>query len=127
MANQANLYELSGGGIQVSYSTSSITGQPLFNYHDGSQVKNFSGNEIQTVESVLGNLVTVFLIRTVDSGSTTFTLLIPSVNLPPSNSAPIATQGITTLHKFSIVGPHNGQREFYTVQPLQGTASFVVF
>jgi hypothetical protein len=127
MANQPNLYQLSGGGIQVTYSTSSITGKPLFNYHDGSQAKNFSGDEIQTAETVLGNLVTVFLIRTVDSGSTTFTLLIPSVNLPPSNSAPIVTDGITTLHKFSIVGPHNGQREFYTVQPLDGTASFVAF
>ena len=126
MAN-ANLYQLSGGGIQVTYSTTSITGRPLFNYHDGLVVKSFSGDEIQTTETVLGNLVTVFLIRTIDSGSTTCTLLIPAVNLPATNTTQISTEGITTLHKFSIVGPHTGQREFYTVQALQGTASFVVF
>jgi hypothetical protein len=127
MANQPNLYHLSGKGIQVTYSTTSISGKPLFNYHEGAVVKNFSGDEIQTAETILGNLVTVFIVRTVDTGSTTFTLLIPSINLPASNSAHIATEGITTLHKFSIVGPHTGQREFYTVHPLQGTASFVQF
>ena len=114
MANQPNLYQLSGKGIQVTYSTTSISGKPLFNYHEGSVVKNFSGDEIQTAETILGNLVTVFIIRTVNSGSTTFTLLIPSVNLPASNSAHIATEGITTLHKFSIVGPaHRPARVLY--------------
>ena len=127
MANQANFFQLHGGGIQVTYSTTSITGKPQLNFHHGFLVKNFSGDEIQTAETILGNLVTVFLVRTVDAGSTTFTLLIPAVNLPASNSVHIATEGITTQHKFSIVGPHTGQREFYSVQPLQGTASFVVF
>ena len=127
MANQANSYQLHGGGIQVSYSSTSISGKPLLNFHHGILVKNFSGDEIQTAESILGNLVTVFLVRTVDAGLTTFTLLIPAVNLPASNSVHIATEGITTQHKFSIVGPHTGQREFYSVQALQGTASFVAF
>jgi len=44
---------------------------------------------------VLGRLVTVFLVRTVDTGSTTFTLLVPNVNLPPSNFSNITTEGIT--------------------------------
>jgi hypothetical protein len=127
MANQPNLYELSGNNLHVTYSTTSITGKPLFHYHDGFQVKNFSGNEIQVAETVLGNLVTVFLIRTIDSGSTTFTLLVPAVHLPPSNVAGIKTEGITTLHKFAIVNPPQGQTELYTVQRLQGTARFVVF
>jgi hypothetical protein len=81
MADQPNLFELSGNGIHVTYTTTSLQGKPLFNYHDAFQVKNFSGDEIQTAETVLGILVTVFLIRTSDSGSTTFTLLVPSVNL----------------------------------------------
>ena len=125
MANQPNLFELSGNGIHVTYSTTSLTGRPLFNYHDAFQVKNFSGDEIQTAETILGKLVTVFLIRTVDSGSTTFTLLVPSVNLPSSNSANIITEGITTLHKFRIP-PLQGQTELYNVHRLHGTASFVL-
>jgi hypothetical protein len=127
MANQANLYELSGGGINVTYSTTSITGKPLFNYHDGVQARNFSGDEIQTVATILGTLVSVFLIRTIDSGSTSFTVLIPAIHLPPTNVANVSTEGVTTLHKFSIVKPPLGQIELYTFHRLHGTARFVEF
>jgi hypothetical protein len=127
MANQPTLYELSGNGIHVTYATSSLQGQPQFNYHDAFQARNFTGNQIQTADTVLGRLVTVFLVQTVDSGSTTFTLLVPSVNLPPSKVSNITTEGITTLHKFAIVKPPQGQTELYTVHKLHGTARFVEF
>jgi hypothetical protein len=126
MANQPNLYQVSGGGIHVTYSTTSLQGQPHFNYHDAVQSKNFTGNQIQTADTILGKLVTVFLHQTVDSGSTTFTLLVPHVNLPASNVANISTEGITTVHRFSIF-QLPGQTESYTVHPLHGTASFVMF
>src|SRR5665647_580010 len=113
MANQPKMYQVSGAGIHVTYSTTSLQGQPLFNYHDAFQVKNFTGNQIQTVDSILGKLVTVYLHQTIDAGSTTFTLLVPHVNLPAaSNVANITTEGITTLHKFSII-PIQGQTELY--------------
>ena len=127
MANQPNLYELSGRGINVTYSSSSISGKPLFNYHDNFQVRSFSGDETQVVDGIIGKLVSVFLIRTVDGGSTSFTLVVPSVTLPQSNVANIVTEGITTLHKFSIIGPPQGQTELYTFHKLHGTARFVVF
>jgi hypothetical protein len=66
--------------------------------------------QIETADTVLGWLVTVFLIQTIDSGST-ITLLVPTVNLPPSKVANIATEGIMTLHKFAIVKPPLGQSE----------------
>ena len=124
---QPNLYELSGNGIHVTYSTTSITGKPLFNYHDAFQTRNFSGDEIQTVDTILGQLVSVFLIRTIDGGSTSFTVLIPAIHLPPTNVANVSTEGVTTLHKFSIVNPPLGQTELYTFHPLHGTARFVKF
>ena len=127
MAKQPTLYELSGNGIQVTYTTSSLTGQPQFYYHDASQAKSFSGTQIQAVDTIIGKLVTVFLVQTVDGGNTTFTLVVPNVNLPPSNFATISTEGITTLHKFSIFKPPLGQTETYTFHPLTGTASFVEF
>jgi hypothetical protein len=62
-----------------------------------------------------------------DSGSTTFTLLLPIVNLPAPPALPVAvpvtTEGITTLHRFStVLAAQHGQQEFYTMTPLQGTA-----
>jgi hypothetical protein len=71
--------------------------------------------------------VTVFLRRTVDTGSTTFTLVIPRVNLRFSHSAHIATLGVTAVHKFSIIGPPNGQADFYHSHSLSGDAALVVF
>jgi hypothetical protein len=39
---------------------------------------------------------------TVDTGSTTFSLLVPRVNLVGEQSVPIQTEGIITVHGFSI-------------------------
>jgi len=128
LVKQANLYELSGGGIHITYSTTSFGGFPIFTYQDSSQSKQFSGNQIRTVQTEIGTLVTVTTFLTVDSGSTTFTVLIPTVNLRSSDSVAIWTDGIATVHRFLVVGPPlQGQTEIYTVYPLSGTASFVVF
>ncbi len=72
--------------------------------------------------------MTVTLCMTVDTGSTTFTLLVPTINLGPSNQSLIDTVGITTIHRFSIVPAFNqGQIELYKITPLTGIASFVQF
>jgi hypothetical protein len=129
MAQQPNTFELSGHGIQISYSTTSFSGKPLFTYHNHNQIKQFSGDEIQTETTVLGTLVTVTIFLTPDRGSTTFTLLVPKINLNPPGftTAHVTTEGITTLHKLAVVGPQpQGQTEFYTVHELRGTATIVV-
>jgi hypothetical protein len=72
--------------------------------------------------------VTVTICTTVDRGNTTFTLLVPTVNPGPSKQVPIDAEGITTIHRFSIVPAFDqGQVELYRVTPLTGTASFVDF
>jgi hypothetical protein len=121
-----NLFELAGDGISVSYASTSFGGKPLLSYHDQFQSKSFIGDQIRTVETEIGTLVTVTVFITVDAGSTSFSILIPNVNLRSSDSAQISTYGITTLHRFSIFGPPQGQSEFYTAHQLSGTASFVV-
>jgi hypothetical protein len=122
---QLNLYELSGDGIQVTYATTSFQGKPLFTYHDAFQFKSASGDEIRTLETDIGTLVTIVLHLTIDRGSTTFSLLLPRVNLPASNIVNITAEGITTLQRFSIPPPQ-GQTQSYTVRSLQGMASSVV-
>jgi hypothetical protein len=125
-----DLYQLSGGGISVTYCPIHAGGLSHFTYHDPRQTQNFIGNQIRTVEVPdLGTVVSVTLAITVDSGSTTFSVLLPTVNLPnqPGASVFIRTAGITTLHRLSIVpGLNFGQQEIYTVTPLTGTASLVL-
>ena len=125
MANQPTLYELSGDGIYISYATTSFGGKPLFTYHDAFQFKSVSGDAIARLETDIGTLVTIVIHMTTDRGSTTFSLLLPHVNLPPSHLQNITAEGITTLQRFSVPAPQ-GQTQFYTVHSLHGTASFVV-
>jgi hypothetical protein len=125
---QPNLYELSGEGIHITYSTTSFAGPPLFTYQDAFQSKQFMGDQIRIVETEIGTLVTVTIFLTVDTGSTTFSVLIPHVNLRSADSVSISTDGVATVHRLRIVGPPlQGQTESYTVYALTGTASFVLF
>jgi len=126
--NQPNLYQLSGDNIQITYSTTGIDGKANFTYQDQNQTLAFSGDEVRSVETDLGAIVTITIRQTVDMGSTTFSLILPRVNLIGEQSLLIRTDGITTLHKFSIVPTLNrGQLDFYTVTRLEGAASHVFF
>ena len=124
----ANMFSLAGGGLHVSYSTRGIDGKPHFSYQDPSRSLSFTGDEIRTTEGDLATVVSVTIVRTVDAGSTSFSLLVPHVNVAPFGNISIRTDGITTHHAFSIVPALNrGQRDFYCVTALHGTASNVVF
>jgi hypothetical protein len=124
--NDPNVFVLAGDGLHVSYSTARQVGGPQFHYQDAGQNTVFQGEQIRTAESELGTLVTVVIQMTVDRGSTTFTLLLPRVVLRDPQSAPISTLGITTMHTRPVVGPVQGQTDFYTTQQLQGTATFIL-
>ena len=104
----------------VFYST---TGPGLFHYLDIHGPKTFTGPQIRVVPVPdLGTLVSVTLNATLPIAETTFTVLLPALLLDPPifPVAPVHTEGITTLHHLF---PPFGQKEFYTVTPLNGAAS----
>ena len=131
---QPNLYQLSSGHVHVSYLTHSgpatpqfPQGPPHFTYQDASQTLSFSGSDVEVVQTELGQIVSVRIRLTVDSGSTTFSVLVPRVNLVPGQPAPVHTEGITAIHRLSLVpGLNQGQQDQYSVTPLHGTASDVI-
>lgn len=124
----ANAFDLQGKQLHVTYSSSGIDGKAHFNYQDPHQTLSFRGDEIRVVETEIGTLVSVFISRTVDRGSTTFSILIPTINLDATRTAPVATRGITTIHKFSNIPAFNsGQTEIYSTVILRGVARAVVF
>lgn len=123
-----NLFQLSGNSVHVNYSTSGIDGKPHFHYQDSQHNLNFAGNEIRTVACDLGAVVSVTIQGSIDSGSTTFSVLIPRSNLNVGEIGHLRTDGVMTIHRFSIVPALNhGQLDHYTVTPLNGTARSVVF
>jgi len=111
----------------VSLALSGIDGKPHFSYQDAHQSLSFSGDEITLEETALDTLATVTLVRTVDVGDTTFTLLVPRVNLLGSASHVIYTVGITTTHRTTIAGLGHGQLTTYHVTELCGSAAQVQF
>ena len=124
----ANLFQLSGGGRHVTIALNGVDGKPHFSYQDAHQTLTFKGDEIRLLDSDLGQIASVSIRRTVDSGSTSFSVLLPRVNVPGEQVVPVRTEGITTVHRFSVVPAFNtGQLDTYTVTSLNGTASHVFF
>jgi hypothetical protein len=131
--SEPNLFSLQGVGpkykdVQISYSTSSITGQPLFNYKDSRGTHGYKGDEIRTQETEMGTMVTVTLESVPDLRVTTLTLLVPAINLDGS-AREFKTIAIRTTSKTTIGGPRfaKGVLQFYEVIDLKGTANSVVF
>lgn len=125
---QANMFELSGDYIQVTYSSSSFTGDPLFSYRDPSTNVQFSGNDIRSESTEIGELLTVTLEQISDLRTVTFTLVLPVVNLLPKSAGTcIQVPGITTTTHTSIAGPVLGPEKTYSQVTLSGTAQAVIF
>jgi hypothetical protein len=124
--NAPTTYELSGDGLHVAYTTSGPDGQPHLVYTRGDQTLSFDGDaQIRTTTAGdVGTLVSVTIRRTIDSGSSSFTLIVPRVMLAGSETeTTIDTVGITTLHRFSVVRKMmHGQLDTYSPAALTGTA-----
>lgn len=123
--HKANLFHLATDALHITYSTTSLMGQPQFNYHDAEQSHAFRGDEIRTQRGELGTLLSVSLKTSVDASATVLTLILPDIQLvghQPSSSQTIAIviQCLGTL-------PGEGPRQTYEVLDLQGTAQFVLF
>ena len=128
-SQQANTFSLSGGYIHVDFSTTSFNGQPRLIYQDPVRNLSFAGSDIRRVDVPdIGSIVSVTLDITVDVGSTTFSVFIPNVIVPgPGGSAPVTTEGVTTIHRTPFVPQLPGQREVYSVVQLAGVASHLEF
>jgi hypothetical protein len=125
MAQQTtpNQYDLQGAGVSISYSTSGLAGKPQLNIKKGRQVLNFSGDEIGTLDTSIGALITVTIVKTVDRGFTSFSFLLPTMELPTASAKQaFSTIGITTVHKTTIAGPVKGAQQTYKSVELRGTA-----
>ena len=125
--SEPNLYELSGDTIQITYSTTSLNGQPQCNYTDDQTAITFTSNQIRTQESELGTLVSISLQTTIDTGDTDIilTLFLPPISLAEQAEQDFFTLAILTT-RFTIP-PHTGAHLTYRPLNLQGIALFMEF
>lgn len=135
--NEPNQFILQGIGpkyedVQISYSTTSITGKPIFSYKDSKDSYSFTGDEIRTQQirtqqMAKSKTVAVTLESIPDLHVTTLTLLIPAINFD-SSAKEFKTVAIRTTSKTTIAGESvvKGAVKSYEVICLKGTASYVV-
>jgi len=131
MANiQPNRFVLhsSDGKTKVDYETTSFVGQPTFNLtQGGGPIRHFAGSQIRTVNTEIGTLVSVTTLLTVDTGSTSFSVLIPAITLTSvSDHKSFNTEAIVTTHTGPNSVPVTGVHETYHFIPMKGEANFVL-
>jgi hypothetical protein len=126
-----NQYHLAGHGLTISYFPEGRgpigpAGATKLIYQDAHQTLSFPGDQVREVDVPdLGTLLSVTIVRTVDIGSTSFTLLLPAVQVPDTIGASVhvQTEGITTTHRIfaGLIG--HAQAESYAVTKLSGMAT----
>ncbi|SJM90030.1 conserved hypothetical protein [Crenothrix polyspora] len=123
MPSPANVFNLNSSHIHVSYATGALGSKAGLTYHDAHQTLQFNEQDIRKVTTDLGDELTVTLHRTEDVGSTTFTLIIPTVALEVNQHINVHTIGITSMHQRPFAPVWHGQLDSYIVVKLHGTAS----
>jgi hypothetical protein len=126
---RANLFELGGGSIHVTFSSTSVLGGPILSYRDPQRSLSFQGEDIASEETPLGELITVTLEAIADARTVTFTLILPIVTvMSQSAGTQIRVPGVTTtdLTTRTTTGPQLGPQKLYEVVNLQGTAQSIV-
>ena len=124
---EPNLWELTCGDRQVTYSTSSFAGPPQFTYTDPDGQRTFSGDEIQSLDTALGTEVTVTLETVPDLHTITLTVVLPGVRMARGEEVPVNTFGVLTTTGTTIAGPPPGVGQTYDVLTLEGVAKLVDF
>src|SRR5215468_1867125 len=120
MANiQPNRYVLQreNGFDKVDYETSSFIGQPTLVLTLGSPTspaRQFTGSQIRTVATEIGTLVTVTTNMTIDTGATSFSVLIPAITLTSiTDHVKFASEAVVTTHSGPNSFPLTGVHEKY--------------
>ena len=131
MANiQPNRYVLQSqdGKTKVDYETSPLIGHPILNLTQGpGPTRHFAGSQVRTTNTEIGTLVSVTTHMTIDTGSTSFSVLIPAISLTSAQDhKTFATEAIVTSHTGPLSVPSAGVHETYQFIPMKGEASFVL-
>ena len=120
----ANKFVLKHREIEVDYTIGLNPGFIALVYRDGAETASFKTTEIATIDTALGTLVSVPLVRTVDTGGEMFGFFLPQLDLPLGESEECSTVGVyekyTGPDSFPRRPPHWRAIELY------GTAETVI-
>lgn len=129
VVQRPNEFELKGEGTYIKYSI--LNGVPQLDYRSQNISQHFSGDQIKTLATDIGTLVTVIISRppNPDLGGNIVKLsfLLPIINLViGTRETTVQTEAILTTEKTSgfIRTPLFGQLQSYQTIVLRGTARY---
>ena len=120
----ANKFILKHKQIEVDYTIGLTPGLVALTYKDGPDVKTFKTSEITTDQTAAGSLISVLLVRTIDTRGERFGFFLPQLDVPKGQTEKFATAGV--YEKFG------GPDSFPHLPPswccidMQGTAQTII-
>ncbi|MEH2290816.1 hypothetical protein [Nostoc sp.] len=129
VVQRPNEFELEGKGINIKYSI--LNGVPELDYKTKNISEHFSGDQIQTLPTDIGTLLTIIISKPPNpnfgGNVVKLSLLLPSINLPiGTRETSVQTEAILTTERTSgtIRTPLFGQLQSYQTIVLTGTARY---
>ena len=107
----ANKFVLKGSGVEVDYTIGANPAFPALVYKAGAFQKNFKPNEILTEDTGLGQMASVALILSIDTGGERFGFFLPLIDVARGQTAHFHTVGIYETFSgpnSSRTGPRHG-------------------
>ena len=90
----ANKFVLKGSGVEVDYTVGAGPAIPALIYTNGAFQKKFKANEVLIEDTGLGEMVSVALILTIDSGGERFGVFLQAINVARGETAHFHTIGV---------------------------------
>lgn len=90
----ANKFVLKHHHIEVEYTIGITPGLTALTYKDGTDVKTFKTDEVTTDQTALGSLVSVLLVRTIDTGGERFGFFLPQLDVASGKTETFNSAGI---------------------------------
>jgi hypothetical protein len=120
----ANKFVLKGSGVEVDYTIGITPGLPALFYTDGAFQKSFTSSQILSNDTGLGQLISIPLIVSIDTGGVRFGFFLPFIEVAKDKTVTFHTVGV--YETFS--GPDSIPRRPSTWRCIEmvGTAQSVI-
>jgi hypothetical protein len=120
----ANKFVLRGSGVEVDYTIGATPSLPALVYKAGAFHKSFKPAEIVSEETGLGRMVSLSLLRSVDTGGERFGFFLPFINVDRGQTAHFHTVGVYETFSGPDSIPHRPST--WRCIEMSGTAESVI-
>jgi hypothetical protein len=120
----ANKFVLKGSGVEVDYTIGATPSIPALVYKAGAFHKSFLPAQVLTENTGLGQMVSVSLISSIDTGGERFGFFLPFIDVPHGHTATFLSVGVYETFSGPDSIPHRPST--WRCIDMNGTAQSVI-